>query len=268
MKKVSLLLTLAVTSCASYKGHQPFKLNENVFYTEAKIERQSGDLYLPLDPKNSPVVILVHGGGWRSRDKSDMSSIAKSVASHGYTVFNINYRLSPEFKHPTPIDDLEAAYRFLAAEQKKYGFNLSSLGLWGYSSGGHTISQFVMTKNIPVTAVVSGGAPYDFSWYQKSPYINGYLGMYRDEDPKAYREASPVNRIHSGMKNTSFFLYHAIEDKLVEYSQSSSFEAKLKENGNEVEFYAVSFWGHAFAFAVSSGPVEQGIKFLDKKLKR
>lgn len=59
------------------------------------------------------MIITVHGGGGDSRDNSDFTSIAESLASNGYNVFNINYRLAPKNVHPAPIDDLNLAIKFL-----------------------------------------------------------------------------------------------------------------------------------------------------------
>ncbi len=109
---ITPLLIAVLTSCASYKGNQNFKKIENIYYTDSKIERQQGDLYIP-DGRDLTLVILVHGGGWKSRNRSDMDSIAKSLASQGFAVFNMNYRFVPEHLHPSPIDDLGTAIDYL-----------------------------------------------------------------------------------------------------------------------------------------------------------
>jgi acetyl esterase/lipase len=265
-----LLVTLLLTtiSCASYRGSGEFTKQENHFYTQEKIARQKGELYLPKVDGARPAVILVHGGGWRSRNLEDMNLIAKSLAEHGFIVFNINYRLAPEFKHPAPVEDLRQAHTYLLKlhEDKKIELDPNRVGLWGYSSGGHTISYYALQKNNPgpIKAVVSGGAPYDFTWYPLSPYLLDYMGKYRDEMIDAYIEASPVNHLHA--EAPSFFLYNGIKDRLVEHAQASAFQFKLRQAGIQANRYDVAFWGHANVFIFSSEAVKQGVLFLENKL--
>ena len=262
-RKILMLMTLS--ACASHRGELKFDVMKNIPYSQESSERQTGDLYVPKGKGPFPGVIRVHGGGWKSRDKSDMNSIAESLASQGFSVFNINYRFAPAHKHPAPVDDLHQALEHFTKNAASYRLNQNSIGLWGYSSGGHTVSFYALKKkNKIIRAVVAGGAPYDFSWYPKSPYIKGYLGDYRDQLLFQYHEASATTHIHP--EAPPFFLYHAIKDELVEYAQATSFQAKLKMAGVKAEVHEVSFWGHAGAFAVPDEPVESGIKFLKQHL--
>ena len=245
-------------------GAKKYSVVENIYYTGEQQERLKGEIYVP-DSGPAPGVILVHGGGWQLRDLGDMQSIAKSLASHGFAVFNINYRLAPEFKHPAPIDDLDKARTFFVTNAKKYNLDPEQLAVWGYSSGGHTVSYYALKNPDKVKAVVTGGAPYDFTWYTHSPYISKYLGKFRDEALKEYQQASPSYIIPD--KAPNFFIYHAINDKLVEYAQAMAFEAKLLEKKVPVRHYDVSFWGHGNAFAFSDEAVKQSILFLKNEFK-
>lgn len=262
-----LLLVFFLTGCASYKGDIPFK-TEEFYYTEARDVRQSGEAYIPQKGENLPGVIMVHGGGWDSRDYSDNRSIAKSLASHGFTVININYRFPPKHLHPAPIEDLGTALRWFKKNAAHYKLDPNRIGVWGYSAGGHIVSLYAL-QNIgtpdAVQAVVAGGTPFDLTWYTHSPIIGPYIGGFRDEKLEAYFAASPAWNIK---KNAPpFFIYHAQKDKLVEYQQATSFEARMLREGNSIKRYRVPFWGHANAFIFSDRAVEKGVKFLKKKLK-
>lgn len=254
-------------SCASYMGKEKYEIKEKVFYTQALNERQMGAIFIPKKNGPLPGVILIHGGGWNSRSYEDMNSVAKSLASHGYTVFNINYRFAPKDLHPAPINDLTLAMDYFKAHASELKLDPSRIALWGYSAGGHIASYYALTNSNSssnVQAVVSGGAPYDFTWYPYSPIIKKYMGDYRDKCLNAYIEASPVFKITESAP--PFFLYHAIEDKLVEFAQSTSFEARLKTFNIPVERHQVSWWGHATTFIFSNASVKKGIQFLEKHL--
>lgn len=260
-------LFILLLGCASYKGTTPFK-TETFYYTEAKDMRQSGEAYIPSEGKNLPGIVMVHGGGWNSRDYTDNRSIAESLASHGYTVININYRFNPEHLHPAPIEDLGEAISWFKRNAERFKLNPEKIGLWGYSAGGHITSLYALQnigKSGAVQAVVSGGTPYDLTWYTHSPIISPYIGGKRDEKLSEYFSASPAWNIQRGAP--PFYIYHAKNDKLVEYQQATSFEARMKREGNYIKRYKVPFWGHAFAFIMSDEAVKKGVHFLDKKLK-
>jgi acetyl esterase/lipase len=257
----SFLLLFFLGSCASVIGDKKYSVIENQFYTKEKTERQKGVIYKPTRP-NSPGIVLVHGGGWRGRSLEDMETIAESLASHGFAVYNINYRFAPEHKHPTPIEDLKTALKYLKKNHQKYNVNPQNIALWGYSSGGHTVSYFATQYPQEIKAVVAGGAPYDFSWYPKSPYIFDYIGKYRDDALAEYEKASPAYHVKKGLP--PFFIYHAVSDKLVEFAQATAFEAKLLKHKNFVERFDISFWGHTYAFIFSKKTTEKAITFLKK----
>ena len=262
MKTIFLLFLLV--SCASHRGNEKFSRQE-IFYTDAKTVRQSGDLLLPEKGTDLPAVVMVHGGGWDSRSYSDNDSIAESLASQGYVVLNINYRYE---KHPAPVIDLGLALEWMRKNSQKYRLNPRTIGLWGYSAGGHIVSLYALQnigKETAVQAVVSGGAPYDLTWYTHGRITSPYMGGFRDDLLKQYFDASPSYHVKAGAP--PFFLYHAEKDKLVEYAQMTSFDAKLRLAGNQVKRYRVPFWGHANAFIFSDRAVEKGVNFLDRILK-
>lgn len=264
MKTFFLLLLSLLASCASYRGQGSFSVLENIYYTSEKTERLRGEVYIPNGAGPYPGVVLVHGGGWQLRDLSDMRSIAESLASHGFVVFNINYRLAPQFRHPTPVDDLASALIYFKEHAALYRLKPEKIGLWGYSSGGHTVSYYALVRG-GVQAVVTGGAPYDFTWYPQSPYIKAYTGSYRNEALEAYIEASVVNKVTES--SPPFFIYHAKEDKLVEFAQATNFEARFLVLKRPVQRHDISWWGHAFAFALNDDAVKEGVKFMTKNLK-
>lgn len=268
MKALSLMMATLFTSCASYKGKQTYRVEENLLYAGVDSERQKADLYIPSAAGPHPGVVLVHGGGWKSRSRADMTTIATSLASHGFVVLNINYRFVPHHKHPAPIVDLEVALKYFRSRSQDIKLDPSRVGVWGYSSGGHTVSYYALTHALDpekkVQAVVAGGAPFDFTWYPHSPYIKGYMGKYRDEMLKEYFDASVTSKVTKDAP--PFFIYHAEQDKLVEYAQATALEARLKEQGASVEVHKINFWGHATAFALSDEAVKEAVKFLKDKL--
>ena len=78
--------------------------------------QQTGDLLLPAKvDKDTPKLLLIHGGGWRSDkyQRGTLSDEAKLFCDAGYAVYNIDYRLAPEAAWPAIGDDCLAAARKL-----------------------------------------------------------------------------------------------------------------------------------------------------------
>ena len=258
-KLLIFLILSCLFSCASYKSNQDFDIKKALEYGEHK--RHIGDLYLSKKDK-APIIYLVHGGGWNGRSKSDTKNIAESLASHGFNVFNINYRLVPEVKYPAPIDDLERAVKFI---EKSFPTQIdhTKVGLWGYSAGAQIVMLYGLSRKSETDAIVAGGGPYDLTWWPNSPIITPYIGHKRDENIQRWREASPIT--HLKKNSPKMFLYHALEDKLVDYTQMTNFEGRAKELGIPIETHSIKFWGHSSAFVFSNEAVKKGIIFLKRQ---
>lgn len=107
-----------------------------------------------------PAVFVIHGGWWSSGDKKSMTSIARSYYEMGYTVFNINYRLSTDAAWPAQRTDALQAIRVARRHYRLFGFNPNRYALIGFSAGGH-ISTSVGTygDGIPGLRAVVGVSP-------------------------------------------------------------------------------------------------------------
>lgn len=263
-----LLLIALLTSCSSFLGKGAYEQKESIQYADGFEQRHGAEAFIPQGTGPFPGVIMVHGGGWKSRSYEDIRVVAKSLATRGFSVLSINYRFSPEHRHPAPVEDLEKALQHFKTNAETYKLDPKRIGLWGYSSGAHTVAYYAMTRNLnpelKVQAVVAGGGPYDFTKYPRSPLIKDYMGKYRDEALEAYREASPTLIAKPGLP--PFFLYHGKQDRLVTLDQMSGLVASLKAQNVRVKHYEVVFWGHANTFIFSTEAVKRGVKFLIQEL--
>ena len=129
--------------------------------------QQKLDLYLPAQAaKPAPLVIWVHGGGWRTGDKSSLAVPYDPSASppkpakctdivqvqtpdvaalnaKGYAVAGINYRLTRD--PVTALKDAKAAIRFLRAKASSYHLDPNRFAAWGDSAGGYTVIMVGLT---------------------------------------------------------------------------------------------------------------------------
>jgi acetyl esterase/lipase len=94
------------------------------------------DLYCPEKVSDRlPVIVWIHGGGWRSGRKERCPAVA--LVQDGFAVASIDYRLTRTAPFPAQIEDCKAAVRWLRANAAKYNLDADRVGVWGMSAGGH-----------------------------------------------------------------------------------------------------------------------------------
>ena len=123
----------------SPEAAETMKTLRDLAYVSGGHARQKLDLYLPKSDGPLPLVIWIHGGGWRQGTKGG-NLPALRLARRGYAVASLDYRLSGDAKFPAQIEDCKAAVRWLRAHVKKYNLNPDRFGAWGSSAGGHLVA--------------------------------------------------------------------------------------------------------------------------------
>lgn len=95
-----------------------------------------------------PAVLLIHGGGWRSGDRSQEIPMAQRLAAAGYVAVTAEYRLSTEAQYPAAVHDLKAAIRWLRANARQYAIDTNRIATLGFSAGGQLAALLGATGNI------------------------------------------------------------------------------------------------------------------------
>ena len=127
----------------------------------------------PPDGRSDRVVLFFHGGGYTMGSTADhMQLIASLVILSGISILGIDYRLCPQHRFPAPIDDAEAAYRWLMLQ----GYNPEAIGLSGISAGALIATQLIYRCQnqgiqIPSVALVMSG-PKDLDFDRPSCIYN------------------------------------------------------------------------------------------------
>lgn len=110
------------------------------------------DAFSPIknSDKSLPAVIFIHGGGWRSGNRSQHYPLAQSLAHLGYVCFTPEYRLSTEALFPAAVDDIKAAIRWVKANASTYHVDTSKIVIAGFSAGGELAAFVGTTGNMPL----------------------------------------------------------------------------------------------------------------------
>lgn len=92
-------------------------------------------------------IMIIHGGGWRSGNRTQHYPLAQRLADLGYVCFTPEYRLSTEALYPAAVYDLKAAIRWIHANAKKYNIDTAKIAVLGFSAGGQLAALLVTTNN-------------------------------------------------------------------------------------------------------------------------
>lgn len=137
-------------SIASRSVPPSVREHKNITYVRYGKRALQLDLYLPTAKSKviRPAIVLVHGGGWRSGYRTNLTPLAIAMAEQGYVAATISYRLAPEAQYPAAIHDVKAALRWLRSHAEKYGVNPQQIAVAGASAGGQIASLTGVTSNI------------------------------------------------------------------------------------------------------------------------
>jgi dipeptidyl aminopeptidase/acylaminoacyl peptidase len=204
--------------------------------------------------KKYPLVLDIHGGPqWGST--IDFDFFPQLLASHGYVVFEPNYRgsdnLGNTYERAVVNDGGDGPGRDIMAgigALEKQGFiDESRIGVSGWSYGGFMTSWLTGHYHIWKTAV-SGAAPnsrantYNLSDYNVIERFARGGSPWKKEYAKAYEEQSPIT--YAGAITTPTLIMHDTGDERVPITNSYAMYHALKDNGVTVKFIAIPTTGH------------------------
>ncbi len=223
------------------------------------------DLYLPDDDATSrPAVLLVHGGGWRGGDRSDLALEAGAIAQRGGVAISIDYRLVPEHPYPAAVDDVIAALRWLRddAQVRRYGIDTARIAVGGVSAGGQLAAMAgVLGRGAQrVAAVVTWSGIFDFG--ALDTLDRAVLGCAPARCPALAEVASPIT--HVGPGDAPMLLVTARHDQITPVAQAREMAAALRRAGVDYDLVTIPGRGHATQLAPEAGP--PSLEFLARTI--
>ncbi|MGE3806070.1 MAG: alpha/beta fold hydrolase [Gemmataceae bacterium] len=260
-----LLVCLAMTGSAFSAEDAP-PLRDVVFATVDGHELRL-DLYLPKDTKNPPLVVFIHGGGWRAN--SYKRCLTPWLTEHGFAVASIGYRLSDKAIFPAQIHDCKAGVRWLRAHAKEYGYDATRIGVAGTSAGGHLALLLGTTagdeklegsvggnldQSSRVQAIVDFYGPSDFVLRAKNQPSRGdapgspvrlLLGEPPSKNLELAKSASPA--YHVSKDDPPLLILHGDKDGKVLLDQSERMVAEYRKAGLSVTLEVLPGAGHGGA---------------------
>jgi acetyl esterase/lipase len=248
------------------------KRDRNIAYAEAG-KRNLLDIFTPIRPGTGrPVLLQIHGGAWLVGNKEEQAlPLMHHMASLGWVVVAINYRLSPRATFPEHIIDVKKAIAWVRENIHEWGGNPDFISVTGGSAGGHLTALAAMSGNYApwqpgfeaadtrVQAAMPLYGVYDFcnrAGIRHGTGIDDYvmrkvMKSTPDNDPEAFDRASPVCWVDDALP--PLFLIHGSHDTLVWVEEARRFVAELSAGSSTSLVYA-ELHGAQHAFETVHSP--------------
>jgi acetyl esterase/lipase len=232
-----------------------------------------GDLYLPKSGKACPILVAIHGGGWRRGTPKSYRYLGPWLAERGYGVFAVTHRQCepgrPTF--PDAVQDIRAAVQFVKGRGAELRVDPQRVGVMGDSSGAHLAAMVALAgehaafsggnKNekygglsTQVKVLVGIYGVYDLAGQWRFDQLSrprdhiteNFLGKSFVEDRRVYFDASPTSYISINNNSTAALLAWGTEDDRCGPRQNEDFVDALKQANYYVRSVVIAgaphFW--------------------------
>lgn len=274
VKKTLLLLgsiaaSIVFPGCATRpSGNVLEKAYRNLAFASPNGKKLKLDLYVPQQKSTPPLVIWIHGGGWRYGDKR-LRFFARSLTDQGFAVATVQYRLTWSAHWPAQKEDCLAAYDWLRNHASQYGYDGSRIGLAGDSAGGLLAALLGVLEGAPRVRAVAAFYPVTdcvqlgerFRDNKRNLLVRLFGGSFEETKDAAF-EASPINHVKTS--SPPFLMIHGDHDETVPLDQSKRMQQRLQKDGVDAELIVVPGKGHGFS--PRKADMEAMIKFFSRQL--
>jgi acetyl esterase/lipase len=268
-------------------GEPPAREAANLVYENVGGRQELLDVYWPQGtppPGGWPVLLAIHGGGWRNFGKDDYGpKIAAEFNPHGIAVVAMNYQLSARGvpSWPANFEDVRNAVRWTRSNAPAFGLDPTRFAAIGESAGGHLAALLGTNPDGPVTA---GGDPaagdafpgvsariqgvVDFygptnlaALDAESPLaglaIEQFLGGKPGQVPQSYADASPVTHVTGA--SPAMLILQGTADDLITADQPRALAAALSAVGVANRVIEVPGAPHGFEFQPSGQKLDPAV---------
>ncbi|MCO8124490.1 alpha/beta hydrolase [Stieleria sp. TO1_6] len=263
------------------------QVQRDLVFAEVDGQKLKLDLYLPTEHKRPPLVVWIHGGGWRAGSKNKAS--IKAIVPQGYALASISYRFTDKAIFPAQIFDCKAAIRWLRANADRYGYSADWIAVAGSSAGGHLallagVSGDVgslegtvggnLDQSSRVQAIIDYFGPSDFVLRGKTQPSRAYtdvsgsfalLGGQSGSklDSKIERDASPSHYVSAD--DPPLLIFHGQQDQVVLMDQSERIKQCYDDAGLPSQLVVLEAAGHGGGVFFRGQPLKSLIEFLDQQ---
>ena len=258
---INLFVLVSLLSCSSDDDNTTTQnLDATKIYEELNVsygddEDQVFDIYLPANRTlSTKYMILVHGGGWTSGDKTDMNNFIDLIQQNfsNLGIININYRLASAGNSPFPMqtDDITTIINKLKEKQVFYTIG-DEFGFIGTSAGAHLSMlwsyNFDTENKSKMVCSIVGPTNFTDPSYDEPDYaiIQASFGVIFPNQTDTFLESvSPYHTVTADAQPT--ILFYGDSDPLIPTTQGVEMKAKLDALNVVNEFTLYEGEGHGW----------------------
>jgi acetyl esterase/lipase len=259
-------------------------VEQDIVYAKAGSVELKLDVARPAEGTSlSPVVMVIHGGAWRSGNKSDVRPISSEFARRGYVAVAPQYRFCPQDPFPAQVHDVKAAVRWVKSNAKKYRIDPERVGAIGFSAGGHLALMLGLTgptdglegdvaagaPDSRVKAVVNYFGPTDLAAKDipavSQPLVKDFLGGSPHDKPDLAAKASPLTFVSKD--DAPVLTFQGTKDPLVPFSQAIKLAEAMNAAGVPGRVELLVGAQHGWAGPELERTADETFRFLDRYLK-
>jgi acetyl esterase/lipase len=214
--------------------------------------RQTMDVYAATGARDLPVVVFFYGGGWDSGSRDVYGWAAQAIAARGFVVFLPDYRIVPQVRFPSFIEDAAAATARAGDLARDYGGDGVRLAVAGHSAGAHLAMMIALDRRYMqavgrpdlIKAAVGLAGPYDFLPFDVPASVNAFG---QAPDPTL---TQPVTFARADAP--PLWLGHGTDDVVVHAEDTTILDARMKAVGGRSEAKLYPGLDHADLIATFS----------------
>lgn len=237
------VLCLAWTSPPAQAQSVPKVLRNLAYGSEPA---QVADVYLADAARLAPILLVVHGGAWRSGDKAAAEAINQKVAHwipKGFVVVSVNYRMLPLARPEQQAQDLGQAVAWVQQQAGQWGADVNRLFLMGHSSGGHMIALLAADQQMQArtgaqpwrASIILDGAGFDLLDVMSKPHAPFYDAAFGTLHSD-WVAASPAAHLGEGVPPTLMICSTLREESC---KRSTAFGSQLRARANVAKIVGV-----------------------------
>jgi len=239
--KDALVKWLAARLGLGRPDHSPYAttLQKDVVYDPEHGLRL--DVWIPDGSGPFPAVVLAHGGGWEAGDKvTYITPLFEPLARAGFAWFSIDYRLTPQVRHPEQIEDLRRAVAYIRRNAPRLRIDPKRIAVVGESASGQ-MAALLATQDKDLAAAVSFYGVYDLAplLTDTSPgsRLDKLFGL-RALDDAAHEQIARFSPIHHVTKHMApLLMIHGTNEML--WAQGTAMRDRLRGVGARHELLAL-----------------------------
>ena len=236
------------------------------------------DVYAPRARRpGRPVVVFFYGGGWAAGARAMYGWVGAALARQGYVVVVPDYRLHPEVRWPSFLEDCARAVGWARDHAADYGGDSSRLVLMGHSAGAYNaamlsldarwLGEVGMVPDRDIKGFVGLAGPYDFLPL-RSDVLKTIFG------PEETRPGTqPIQYVTAAAP--PMLLIAPEKDTVVDPENVTRLAARIRERGGRVETKRYPGINHALAVGALAAPLRwlapvlnDSVAFIDEQTGR